>query len=799
MKLSEAWLRSLLKTDVDQTTLLNQLTMAGLEVDGVEPAAPAFHHVVVGEVLEAVQHPDADKLRVTKVNVGQAEPLTIVCGAPNARAGLKVACAMVGAVLPGDFKIKPAKLRGQDSFGMLCSPTELGMEASADGIWELPADAPVGMNLRDYLGLDDTIIEVSLTPNRADCFSLRGLARDMGVMLGAQTCESDYPDFDFTDATVQPVSIQDTQAVPRYAGAVIKGVNAKAATPLWMTERLRRSGLRSLNPIVDVTNYVMLELGQPMHAFDLNKLSGGVSARWAKADEPLTLLDGKEVKLDAQTLVIADEAGVIAMAGIMGGERTAVDADTQDIFLEAAFFEPMAIVGRARRYGLHTDSSMRFERGVDFELPKQAMTMAMAWILAICGGQASPIQMQESLSDLPQRARVHLRPAKLQSLLGFMPPQEVVTRILTDLGLRPEVSTEGWSVQVPSYRFDIAIEEDLVEEVARIYGYDNLPVQFVQAAMRLNAQPETRQPLSRLKTRLCEAGYQEIITYSFVDPKFQAALDMGLMAVDVQNPISADLGQMRTSLLPGLLSTYASNANRQQTDLRLFETGLRFVLTDADANTPLMERMVQTPLIGGLMAGQTLSQWNQTARSVDFYDLKGDVEALLALTGETPRFVASAQPFLHPGQSADVFLGEVCIGWMGQLHPVTAEALDLPTGLFVFQLEQAPLLHKDMPSYSAVSRFTLNRRDLALVVKADQTYGEIEQAISSAACAHLKAFELFDVYQGLGIDEGERSLAIGFEFQSLDKTLSDEEIQSDLDKILDAIGRVCDYKIRGES
>lgn len=675
MKFSELWLREWVNPAIDSAALSDQITMAGLEVDGVDAVAGAFHGVVVGEVVECGQHPNADKLRVTKINVGGDRLLDIVCGAPNCRQGLKVAVATVGAVLPGDFKIKAAKLRGEPSEGMLCSFSELGISDDHNGIIELPQDATIGTDIRDYLKLDDSTIEISVTPNRADCLGIIGVARDVAVL---NKLPLTTPAMAPVAATVQdtfPIRVEASEACPRYLGRVVKGINVKAATPLWMKEKLRRCGIRSIDPVVDITNYVLLELGQPMHAFDLDRLEGGIVVRMAEEGETLVLLDGNEAKLSSDTLVIADQKKALAMGGIFGGEHSGVNEETQNVLFECAFFSPLSIAGRARRHGLHTDASHRYERGVDPALQHTAIERATRLLLDICGGEAGPVIDVTNETTMPVRATITLRREKLDRLIGHVIADAEVSDILRRLGC---VVTEGegeWQAVAPSWRFDIAIEEDLVEEVARVYGYDNIPDVPVQAGLVMTKHREANLSLKRVKALLVDKGYQEAITYSFVDPKIQALLHPGEENLVLPSPISVEMSAMRLSLWSGLLGAVVYNQNRQQSRVRLFESGLRFV-PDTQANLGIR----QDVMLAGVISGHRNEEhWDLARNPVDFYDLKGDLECLLELTGKLDeiQFVAATNPALHPGQSAAIYLRGEHIGFIGVVHPELERKLDL--------------------------------------------------------------------------------------------------------------------------
>ncbi|MCW8927404.1 MAG: phenylalanine--tRNA ligase subunit beta, partial [Gammaproteobacteria bacterium] len=682
MKFSEQWLREWVNPAVSSDELCHQLTMAGLEVDAVDPVAGEFSDVVVGEVLKVEPHPDADKLRVTQVNVGAEALLNIVCGAANVREGLKVPVAVVGAKLPGDFRIKKAKLRGVPSHGMLCSASELGLAESSEGLMELPADAPVGEDFRCYLELDDVTIELGLTPNRGDCLSLAGIAREIGVLNQAAVSGPQIEAVAGSSDETLEIDLQASAACPRYIGRVIRGVNVKAETPLWMQERLRRSGVRSLGPVVDVTNYVLLELGQPMHAFDLAKLDGGIVVRMAREGEKLVLLNEQEVELDEQTLVIADRRGPLAMAGVMGGQSSAVGDETVDIFLESAFFSPQSIVGRARRYGLHTDSSHRFERGVDPQMAEQTMERATALLLAITGGSAGPLEEVLSEDELPKRHPIHLRQQRVNRILGGNIAANEIEDILQRLGMALNRIDDGWHVEAPSFRFDIAIEVDLIEEIGRIVGYENLPSSRPQGALTMQARPEGRIGRRELSRLLVDRGYQEAISYSFVDPKMQKRFDPQGEGVALANPISSDLAVMRTTLWSGLMPLLQHNLNRQQPRVKMFEYGLRFIQEGTE--------LKQENMLAGLIYGTLMpEQWDASSRKVDFYDLKADVEALLALTRRMDEFhfVAEVHPALHPGQSARIYLGEEAVGWLGMLHPNLERELDLRGNSYLFEIK----------------------------------------------------------------------------------------------------------------
>ncbi|MEW5755902.1 MAG: phenylalanine--tRNA ligase subunit beta [Pseudomonadota bacterium] len=781
MRFSEQWLREWVNPSVDAATLAAQLTMAGLEVDAVEPAAGKFNDVLVGQVLTVERHPDAERLTVCKVEVGAGEALQIVCGAKNVAAGVKVPVAMIGANLPNDLKIKKGKLRGVESFGMLCSAVELGLAETSDGLLLLPSDAPVGKNIRDYLRLDDHCIEVDLTPNRSDCLSIRGIAREIGVLNKIRVDEVVIKAVESVNNASFAVAVHAKEACPRYAGRVIQGIDPAAKTPMWMQERLRRSGIRCIHPVVDVTNYVMLELGQPMHGFDLAKLEGGLDVRYAKAGEQLTLLDGKTIELSAGSLLIADHAKPLALAGVMGGQDSGVSETTRDIFLESAFFAPSAVAGRARAYGLHTDSSHRFERGVDPELQVRAIERATELLLSITGGQPGPVTEMRAEKFMPVRHAISLKRANIKRILGMEMADQQVQDILGRLGLRLEPTGDGWTVYAPSYRFDIAIEVDLIEELGRIYGYVNLPVHRPVAQMAMPALSETQVALPRIRQTLVDRGYQEAITYSFVDPKLQQLLEPGQEGITLANPISADMSVMRTSLWAGLVQALVYNRNRQQEQVRLFEIGRTFIRST--------QGIVQKEHLAGLVFGPVQAeQWGEALRKADFYDAKGDLEALLALgSAGKIEFQAQSHPALHPGQAARVLREGAPIGWIGALAPSVVKALDLPAAAFVYEIDLEALQQARVPAFKELSKYPSIRRDIAIVIDESVISAEVQQCIRDAAPPTLRNLKLFDIYRGKGIDFGKKSLAIALYLQDDFKTLTDTEVDSAVESVLSAL------------
>ncbi len=793
MKFSESWLREWVNPAVNSEELAHQITMAGLEVDGIEAVAGKFTGVKVGQVVECAQHPDADKLRVTKVDVGAEELLDIVCGASNCRQGIKVAVATVGAVLPGDFKIKKAKLRGQPSHGMLCSFTELGIDVESDGIMELAADAVLGTDFREFLGLDDVTIDVDLTANRADCLSIAGLAREVGVLNRTEVTEPQFDVVAPTAADTISIDVKAPTACPRYLGRIVRNVNVQAETPLWMQEKLRRCGTRSIDPIVDITNYVLLEMGQPMHAFDLAKIDGGIVVRMAEQDEKLTLLDGNEAKLNSNTLVIADNTQALAIAGIFGGQFSGVSTETKDILLECAFFAPDAIRGRARSYGLHTDSSHRFERGVDATLQMKAMERATALIVEICGGEVAPIVEAESEADLPQAATIELRRIKLDRLLGHAIASEEVVEILTRLGCDVETTDAGWKATAPAWRFDMAIEEDLVEEVSRIFGYNNIPNQSPVAALSMNLHKEANLPLKRVRDLLVGRGFQEAITYSFVEPEQQKLIVPEIEPLILPFPISADMSAMRLSLWTGLLNTVVFNQKRQQPRVRLFEAGLRFVPEQSAENG-----MRQEMMLAGVIAGNRSDEhWDIETNTVDFFDLKGDLEAVLELTAKDAySFKAAKHPALHPGQSAAIVVDGKEIGFIGTVHPELERKFGLNGRTIVFEIEWAAINTRMLPEAVAISKFPANRRDIAVVVSEDIAAGDVVAACHENGGELLKAVNLFDVYTGKGVDDGQKSLAIALTLQSTERTLEEADIAAAVESIVNALAEKFDASLR---
>ncbi|WNK18820.1 phenylalanine--tRNA ligase subunit beta [Halomonas piscis] len=793
MKFSEQWLREWVSPQLDTQAMADQVTMAGLEIDAVEPVAKAFTGVVVAEVLTRKPHPDADRLSVCAVNDGSSEPMQVVCGAPNVEAGQKVAFARVGGVLPGDFKIKKARLRGVESRGMICAASELGLaEEASPGILVLPAAAPVGEDFRRYMALDDNAIEVDLTPNRGDCLSLKGLAREVGALNRLGVTPPDMTPVPADHDATLPIEVEARALCPRYVGRIIQGVDVEAETPLWLTERLRRSGMRAIDPVVDVTNYVMLELGQPLHAFDRDNLDGGIVVRKAQDGERLKLLDGQEISPRPETLLIADHEKPLAIAGVMGGEDSGVSPATRTIFLESAFFTPLAVAGQARSYGLHTDASHRFERGVDPRLTAQAIERATALLLDICGGQAGPLTEVTSEAHCPDTRQIGLRARRLEKVLGKALDAGDVEDILARLGFDVAATADGWDVTAPSWRFDAAIEEDLIEEVARIHGYNNFPVRRPAARLALRPDNEAGVSQARLRRQMVARGYQEAITYSFVAPELQEALLPEAVAPTLANPISSDLSVMRASLLPGLVRALDHNLKRQQPRVRLFETGLVF--------NGHLDNLRQVPMLGALACGSRYPEsWSESAEPLDFYDVKGDLESLFAL-GSCPqdwRMEPGEHPALHPGQSARILYRGELVGWLGTLHPEVRRRVGLRVDAVGFEVSLDALSQGQVPAFKPLSRYPEVRRDLAFSVADSVPVQALLDVASAHAGDYLSETRLFDVYAGQGVAEGRKSVALGLTWQHPSRTLNDDEINQLVDSIVEQIQREFDAELRG--
>ena len=771
MQFSENWLRSLVNTDIDSQALSHALTMAGLEVEDMQPVAAAFSKVVVAKILSAEKHPDADRLQICKVDVGLAEPLQIVCGAANARAGLIAPCAMVGAELPG-ISIKQAKVRGVESFGMMCSSKELGISAEATGLLELASDAVVGQSIREYLDLDDHLLTLKLTPNRSDCLSLTGIARDVAAITGAKTNFDAITAIPATLNTIKAVTVTEQAACPRYCGRLISGVNAQASTPDWMVKRIERSGLRSISALVDVTNYVLLALGQPMHAFDAAKLNGDISVRFAKAHEKLELLNDQTIELKSDDLVIADANGAVALAGIMGGKPTSVDDSTTEIFLESAFFSPSVIAGKARRLGLSTDSSYRFERGVDFGNTKNAIEFATLLILDICGGQAGEVTEVQGI--LPVRHPVKLRMARLVSVLGIPFEQAQVALLLTQLGFEFSAANAEFTIIPPSYRFDIRIEEDLIEEVARLHGYDHIPAIAPVAELLMLQAPEARLHQNKLRDRLVAVGYQEVVNYSFVDESWERDLLGNANPIKLQNPIASNLSVMRTSLWGGLLDTLTYNLNRKQDRAFLFEIGTVYFKHS--------NGFVETTRVSGLAYGSAKpEQWAANSEDVDFFEVKAHVDRLL---GSQAVYEKAEHVALHPGQTARILKDGKVIGFLGKLHPKWQQHYSFSKGTYLFELDLEAISSRDIPSYQEVSKLLPIRRDLAVVLDEKIAVGEVFASLKNANIPLIQDVSLFDLYQGQGVPENKKSLALSVLMHDTQKTLTDSDADTTVANLL---------------
>lgn len=781
MQFSENWLRTFVNPQLTSDELGHLLTMAGLELEELDPAAPSFNKVVVGEILTAEKHPNADKLRLTTVNVG-GEVLQIVCGAPNAAVGLKVPCALVGAQLPGDFSIKAAKVRDVESFGMLCSAKELGIAEESDGLLVLPADAPVGADIRDYLGLDDKLFTLKLTPNRADCLSILGIAREVSALTGADLTAPEIKPVAIGSDKTRTVLVEAKQHCPRYAGRVVTGVNAAVATPDWMVRRLARSGIRSISAIVDITNYVLLEQGQPMHAFDNAKLSGAIQVRLPKAGEQLTLLNGNTITPAADAVLIADEAKALALGGIMGGDESGVTDATTEVFLESAFFAPDAIAGKARALNFSTDSSYRFERGVDFSRQVEALERATQLVLEVCGGAAGPVVEVVSSADLPKRNPVRLRLARLNKVIGMTFTREAVEQQLKNLRFPWSEEDEVFLVTPPAHRFDIEIEEDLIEEIARLYGYDNIPAPAPDNSVAMLPLPEARRAPMQVRRLVAERDYQEVVNFSFVEAAWEKDFAGNDAPIVLANPIASQMGVMRTTLIGGLVNTLSFNLKRRTSRVRVFEIGRCFWRDASGAPVPGFKQPLR---VAGLAAGPAEpEQWGSKVRNVDFFDVKGDVEALFA--GQSLRFEKTEHPALHPGRSANVFLNGERIGVLGELHPEWAQKYELGSAPVVFELELAALLAVPMPAYVPVSRFPVVERDLAFVVPQEAALQTLLDGLQKAANGIVKQVNLFDVYQGKGLDDGKKSLAFRVVMQDTDKTLADAEVDAAIAQLVAA-------------
>ena len=784
MRFSKNWLLQWVNPKKTTAELCQQFTDAGLEVDFYEPAAPAFSGVIIAQITQAKAHPDAEKLQICTVDDGKTS-LQIVCGANNARAGLKVALATVGAVLPGDFEIKPAKLRGVESYGMLCAEAELGLAEVSSGIMELPDDAPIGEDIREYLELNDEIIDIDLTPNRGDCFSLRGLAREIGVINELNVSEPKIQAIQPAIEETFEIEIKVPEACPRYCARVIKDIDIHVNTPLWLQERLRRSGIRSINPVVDVTNFVMLALGQPMHAFDLEKIQDKIIVRYAKEGESITLLDERKIELNKDTLVIADTKAALAIAGIMGGASSGVGSDTTSILLESAFFNPLTIMGKPRRYNAHTDSSHRFERGVDPNISISAMEYATQLIIDICGGKAAVICQQVSEDDLPKRNTIELRRKQISRILGLEVSDDKVTDILQRLGMNVTNTEHGWSVIPPSYRFDLGLEVDLIEEIARIVGFEHIPSTPPVDELVMLTASEKKLDANDLRQQLVAQGYNETISYSFVDPKMQSLLLPSEETIALQNPISQEMSVMRSSIWVNLITAVASNQKYQQDRVRLFEIG-RVYQTGKDA-------VAQPVKLAAVISGTRYpEQWGANSEKVDFYDAKSEVQRLLP----GARFDIGRHEALHPGQSAQIILAGQTVGWLGMLHPRISQQLKIVGNVALFEIDLGKVEQKIVPQYQHVSKYPLIHRDLAIVVHEGVTFQQVYDIVHNSAGDLLVAMDVFDLYRGPGIADKHKSLAIRLSLQHAQRTLVEDEVIQVVQKVVESLRNNAQAELR---
>jgi len=768
MKFSEKWLRTLVNPPLDTSELAHRLTMIGHEVDAVDAYGEGLIGVIVGEVLSFSKHPDADRLNVCQVAVGDGETLEVVCGAPNVSTGMKSPFAPVGTKLPNGVKLRRAKIRGVVSNGMLCSAIELGLGEESDGIIELHNDAPTGLALTEYLDLPDCSFDLDLTPNRGDCFSVLGIARDVAAMTATSMAEIPIESASADIDDVQPVELVFPEGCPRFVGRVIRDIDLSARSPVWLIERLRRSGLREIHPVVDITNYVMLELGQPLHAYDYSLLKGPIKPRLAEQGEKLTLLDEKEVELLPNTIVITDDNGPIGMAGIMGGLSTAVTTETTDVYFEAAFWPPDFMAGRARQYGMHTDASLRFERGVDPALQARAIERATELLTSISGGKVGPLDNNVVTEYLPKNAPLTLRKERLLRVLGADIDAERVTEILTGLGMEIVANEGGWLVEIPSYRFDIDVEDALVEEVARIYGYDEIPEATAISETPLALASESEIDLNLAANTLVARDYQEVITYSFIDAETNTKIAGDESELVLSNPISSEMSVMRASIWPGLLNAAEANIARQQGRVRLFEIGKTF---HGELTAPR-----EVVRIAGLIAGDVVEeQWGRASQAVDFFDIKSDVEALLQMTGRESEFdfVAAEHPALQPGQTANVLRNGENVGVVGKLHPSVARQVGLDKGALLFELDANKTLASQVPLAKKISKYPMIRRDIAVIVAENVVVSDLIRTAEAAAPDIVKSVRIFDIYQGPGIEAGLKSIALGLILQETSRTLTD--------------------------
>ncbi len=792
MKFSESWLREWVNPDLTREDLSNQLAMAGLEVESITPAANAFSGVVIGQIVDVQKHPDSERLQVCKVNIGSPEALTIVCGASNARVNLKVAAALENAVLSNNLTIKNSVIRGVASQGMLCSTKELGLQDDSEGLLELMQDAPIGKSLWEYLNLADFVMDVSITPNRGDCLSILGMAKEIAALTECDLHVPPIHEIIPTTPTVLPIVISEKESCPCYVGRIISEVNAAAASPVWLSEKLRRSHIRSINAVVDVMNYVMLELGQPMHAFSLDKIKGGIEVRKASNTESLKLLDSSEVSLNAETLIIADQEKPLAIAGVMGGMDSGVILETQDIFLESAYFQPSSVIRSSRKYHLNSDSSFRFERGIDPTLQRLALERATELLLSIVGGKAGPLIEHYQENFLPQPKTIELRSHRISKILGYSVPEETIEKILHRLGFSCEKTKEGWRVIVSSRRSDIHLEVDLIEEVARLYGYNNIPSSMQLASLQMNLFPENKILLSRIRLALCDQGYHEVVTYSFIDKHHQELFIPGCSSKELLNPVTSEMGVMRASLWPGLVNTLLYNQNRQQMRVRIFEMGLRFVLEGSE--------ILQQRMLSGLVCGSVWpEQWGAATRIADFFDVKNDILNFLKLTFAVEKFIfkPGAHPALHPGQSVEIWYENDKVGMMGGLHPSLAQRLKTEGKVFLFELFLDKIEKSALPQSSTISKFPEIRRDIAIVVSDAIPFQAIQDTIRDVGGELLKQVDIFDLYQGKGIVSGNKSVALALTLQHSSRTLIDEEVTDLIERVVIALKGRFNAELRG--
>lgn len=779
MQFSQQWLYSWVNPKLSTEQLAHTLTMAGLEVEKTETTAPPFSGVVVAEVKTVSKHPDADRLNITQIDAGIGELIQIVCGAPNVKSGIKIPCALPGAILPGNFKIKPTKMRGQASNGMLCSAKELGLIDEVNGLLVLPDDAPIGTNIRDYLNLDDQLFSLKITPNRADCLSIKGIAREVGALTQTQFSLPEITAIPAETTTIQPVQLQAPTDCGRFLTRVIQNINIQAATPAWLKQRLERSGLRSINPLVDIGNYVMLELGQPLHMFDADKITGDLIVRRAKTGESLACLNDKTVILDNNTLVIADETQVLSIAGLMGGSSSAVDENTHNVTIESAWFTPEIIAGKSRQYGFGSDSSFRFERGVDFNLQHQAIERATALIQEICGGSIGCIT--EVTGDLPISKPVKVRTTRVEKVLGITIAANQIYRILQHLGLEPHSCDDGFIITAPSFRFDIKIEADLIEEIGRIYGYENIPDNHTNGKLSMVALPEIRKPLFSVYHQLANYDYQEVVSYAFVEEAWEHDLAGNDCPIRLQNPIASQLSVMRSTLFGGLIEILRDNLNRKQNRVRIFEVARVFEQQNA--------QYLQTNKISGLAYGSVApEQWAEKSRNVDFFDVKNDVNSLL--NTQQVIYHSAQHPALHPGRTAEIIIDNKVIGVLGELHPRWSQKYDLPQSPILFELDLTAVLKQNKITYQPVSKFQPIRRDLAFIVCEQTSAEQLINTLATISHPAIQKIALFDVYHGQGLAKGMKSLAVKIILQSIEQTMKDEEVDNIINELIDAASKI---------